>query len=144
VAAPVTVDFQYLNGYGDPTISLFDSAGAHLISNDDSNSLYYHLTQDLAAGNYAVLVSFCCNFIGALPNNTSSGTDRFNNGSYWIGGTGTLDGMKTYLDANPFASSAPYSLEMRNADIGNAVPEPGSFALAGLALLGLGLARRRA
>jgi hypothetical protein len=56
VATASTVDFQYLSGYYDPIFQLFDGANNHIISNDDTNSLYSHLTQNLAAGNYTLLL----------------------------------------------------------------------------------------
>lgn len=46
VAAPSTVDRIYTSGYGDPTFSLFNNAGAQLIANDDSLGLYSHRTQN--------------------------------------------------------------------------------------------------
>lgn len=48
------VDIQFGGGYSDATFSLFNAAGAHLVSNDDSNgSLNPRLTQFLSAGNYS-------------------------------------------------------------------------------------------
>jgi len=55
VSAAATVDMVYTRGYCDPTFSLFTSAGAHILTNDDSNGLYSHLTQNLNTGVYTML-----------------------------------------------------------------------------------------
>ena len=149
VSAPATVDMVYTSGYGDPTFSLFDIAGAHIITNDDSNGLYSHLTQNLNTGVYTMLVSFCCSSASYAGGNSApyNNTDGFNGGSYWVGGTGTLTGMQSYITANYGAQVGrqPYALTISNVTLGgNNVPEPASLALAGLALVGLTLARKRA
>ena len=69
------------SGYRDPTFSLFNSASAHNITNDDSISLYSHLTQNLGTGVYTMLVSYCCSNASFANNNggASSDTGGFNN-----------------------------------------------------------------
>ncbi len=144
VASTANVDLAYLSGYNDPTFSLYDGAGLHLISNDDATGLLSHLTRTLSAGHYSLLVSYCCNFSGAIPGATFATSDGVNSGSYWLGGSGTLAGMSGYLDTNTFfnAANAPYSIRITNADV-IAVPEPAGVALFGMAAAGMLLARRR-
>ncbi len=149
VATASTVDFTYTSGYGDPTFSLFNAAGAHLISNDDSNlGLYSHLTQNLGPGVYDLLVSYCCQSINYAWNlgATYVGNDGFNNGSYWQGGSGTLSGMQANLSGlSSGRQGQQYSLNISNVTLGgSSVPEPASLALVGAALAGLTLLRRKA
>lgn len=152
VATAATVDFQYLSGYYDPNFVLFDGANNHIISNDDAGaSLYSRITRNLAAGNYTLLVSYCCGGANATATATTpaifSSTDGFNTGSYWVGGSATLASVEAYLNTNAYQglSGNAFSIEVTNGAVapGNAVPEPQSLALFGLALGALSLARRR-
>jgi PEP-CTERM motif len=149
VASASTVDFTYTGGYNDPTFSLFNGAGNHLVTNDDSNlGLYSHLTQNLGPGVYELLVSYCCqsaNF-ASINGATFTSTDGFNNGSYWFGGTSTLSGMQASLNGTGAGRQGqPYALTISNVTLGGStVPEPASLALVGAALAGLTLLRRKA
>ncbi|TCV78079.1 hypothetical protein [Sulfurirhabdus autotrophica] len=150
VSSPGVVEIQYAGGYYNPTFSLFDGSGAHLISSYPSD----YLTQSLGTGNYSLLVGVCCDSIDYATNNfideplMLSQTDGYNTGNYWIGGSGTLSGMQAFLDASSYywlAQGEAYSLNISNNAQISSVPAPAAAWLLGSGLLGLiGVSRRKA
>jgi hypothetical protein len=154
VASAARVDFSFIGGYGDATFSLFSGAGAHLVSNDDSGGANPHITQNLAAGEYKFVVSYCCQVFNVLTNTRTANSDGFNNGSYYFGGSATVQGVSAYLDTiQTAAAGSAYRVQLTNAVQGLApvpvpvppakVPEPAGIALFGAALAGLAAVRRR-
>lgn len=141
------VDIEYTAGYDDPTFSLFDNTGAHLVTNDDVTGTFSKITLNLAASTYSLLISYCCNsWLYVLDSDAVfSVTDGFNIGSYWFNGTGTLTGMKTDLTLGVppfFAQGAPYTVTVTGAQLSH-VPEPATLSLIGPGLLGVSLRFRR-
>ena len=148
VGAPATVDILFTGGYGDATFSIFNSIGGHIVTNDDSNGLNPHITLNLASGNYTLMVSFCCDSEAHAYQQGApyAYTDGVNNGDYLFGGAATLTSMQNFIANNrgPSVGRQAYALTINNVTLGHNVPEPTSLALAGLALVGLTLGRKRA
>jgi hypothetical protein len=158
------VDLLYTGGFEDTNLSLFDSNGDHLITNDDDYDLaistYSHITQYLAAGSYSMLLSSCCEAYGYAYYDhgaLDSGTDGYNtNGSYLTGGTATLSGMQFFLDNSTWSAEAggePIAMTI-TGDVANLtaqvgilspVPEAETYLmmLAGLGLVGAMVQRRK-
>ena len=170
-ASSGVVDLLYTGGFEDPNLSLFDSNGDHLITNDDAEGLtlstYSRITQNLAAGSYSMLVSSCCEAWGHAYYDHGAvdvgegtvdgvGTDGYNLGSYLTGGTATLSGMQFFLDNSEFSALAggqPVAMTI-TGDVANVTAQVGTLSpvpeaetyltmLAGLGLVGAMVRRRK-
>jgi hypothetical protein len=150
------ITFTTTPGPFDAALSIFDAAGHHLITNDDSPSddvnTIPRITILLGPGNYTVAVSACCAFANAsdLEFGTAvASTDGYNLGNYWIGGSGTLsDGFTQYSCEGtcfgPYRAPVASALDSTTITAGpvtsvtaTPVPEPGSLLLLATGLLGL-------
>jgi hypothetical protein len=147
------VDIQVTSaGVIDPTLSLLNSAGVHLILADDEqdpNSRLPHLTQNLGAGSYSLLLAYCCEAFNYFSANggVEAFTDGVNEGFFLVGGTGTLSGAAAHLDSRqqlPLASIGATATFTLSVTGGSPVPvsEPGSLFLVPIALAGLAAVTR--
>lgn len=147
---------QFLSGLPDATLSIYNSAGQHLLTNDDRYGSNTPLDLDpvfslnLAAGDYQLLVSYCCNSLGQLvgSGHTVQSSDGYHEGDYYLGGSSTLSSMMSGLDAieSPWTDviNKSYWIDVSGADAtASHVPEPTSLLLAGGALALVGRRRRR-
>lgn len=147
------VTFTTTPGEFDAALSIFNGAGQHLITNDDSPSdginTIPKITIQLDPGYYTVAVSACCAFANASDFGTTvQPTDGYNLGNYWIGGYGTLaDGFTAYscegqcfgpYDAPVVTTSNSTSITVgATTSVMAETPEPQSLLLFGTCLIGL-------
>jgi hypothetical protein len=115
---PVTIDFDRVNNNTDMEVGLWNAAGILLAANDDNNYDSGGSVLDAAIVNFNVAAGNY--FIGVCRFSCSFGN------AFAVSG-GALGASATYV-MNVSA---------------NQVPEPGTMALMGLALVGLGVASRR-
>ena len=139
-----TIDIASTGGYPDQTISLFDTSFNHIVTNDDTDGTQPHLTLNLAAGDYHLVVSQCCNAVEFAINQGAAfaGTDGTNSGTYWFSPADfTMSDMTAYLDSVGPVSGASWEVTISPDVVAN--PEPGSIALLSLGGVGLAFVHRR-
>lgn len=151
VAESGLTDMKTVGGFFDPAISLFNSAGKHIITGDDTwdvngynQDLAARITTDLAAGDYFLVVSAQFRYYAALNGAKDAFTDGINYGSYLLNSPVSMQAMLDHLVATkPKVYSPgfkPYELSIEAVA---EVPEPAGFALFGIGAAALLAARRR-
>ncbi len=161
LAGDGTVGFRAINaganGATDPAFSLYDGAGHLIVAVDDfygllgepgSLELMPRLNQNLAAGNYSLLIDACCiGWYQAINGGgTGIGTDGTNKGDYIFGGTSTLASTVSFLNGveQPRDPGKDWAIEVTGDISGRAeVPEPASVLLFGLGFAGVVASRRK-
>ena len=129
------------NGSFDTQLSLFDALGFGLI-HDDKNGIGLQslITDVLAAGNYLIAMS-AYNY-----DPQSAGGAIFPTGfpgPYLPTGPGGGLPLSGWGGGDIFARGGEYDISFSSVVNSPSVPEPGTLALLGIGLVGMGLARRR-
>ena len=93
----------------------------------------------------AVSVSFkvCTSADGTTGCTTSSSVDVVNDGPSFDAYSATLNGLVQNVQYISMSLNAPAGRDITIDQVNGEVPEPATFAMAGLALVGIGLLRRR-
>lgn len=156
LSSTALVNFNWNSGFEDAVFSLFDSAGAHVITADDHfPTSDPKLTQTLGPGSYYLLTSYFTPvtyyLIGLGGTNPAGGTDGTNIGLFWIG-PGTLAGAQNAVnsdvsDFRPETFDYDFTIDAGELNVlsatATAVPEPGTLMLLGAGVAGIAAVVRR-